>query len=69
MQHEVFPVFALERVDNLLILAGPEGRDHQRLGFAAGEQRRTVRTRQDADLGLDRPHRARVAPVNPACTA
>ena len=37
VQHEVLAVLALERVDDLLVLAGAE-RDHdQRLGLAAGE--------------------------------
>ena len=69
MQHEVFPILALERVDDLLILAGSERRHHQRLGFAAGEQRRAMCTRQDSNLGLDRPNRARVAAIDPASAA
>ena len=38
--------------------------DHQRLGFAAGEQRRAVGARQDADFGHDRAHGDEVAPVD-----
>ena len=38
MQHEVFAVFARQRVDDLLILAGAERGDDQRLRFAAREQ-------------------------------
>ncbi len=64
VQHEMRAIFALERVDDLLILAGAQGRDDQRLGFAAGEQRRAVSARQHADLGLDRPHRLGVAAVD-----
>ena len=64
VQHEVLAVFALKRVDDLLVLAGAEGGDAERLGLAAGEQRGTVRARQHADLGDDRPHGAGVAPVD-----
>ena len=39
------------------------------LGLAAGEQRRAVRARQDADLGRDRPHRRGVAAVDAAAAA
>jgi hypothetical protein len=35
----------------LLVLAGAERGDDQRLRFAAGEQRRAVGARQDADFG------------------
>ena len=37
----------------------PSVATHQRLGLAAGEQRRAVGARQDADLGDDRAHRRR----------
>ena len=64
VQHEMLAVFAFERVDDLLVLAGAERRDHQRLGFAAGEQRRAMRARQHADFGRDRPHGLGVAAVD-----
>mgnify|MGYP003693925643 CR=1 FL=1 len=50
VQQERLLVGALQRVDPLLVLAGAERRHHQRLRLAAGEQRRAVRARQDADL-------------------
>jgi hypothetical protein len=64
VQHEGLLVGALERVDELLVLAGAERGDHQRLGLAAGEQRRAVGARQDADLGDDRADRLQVAAVD-----
>ena len=51
VQQEAFLVGAFQRVDVLLVLAGAERGDHQRLGLAAGEQRRAVGARQDADFG------------------
>ena len=57
-------VLALERVDDLLVLAGAERGDHERLGLAAGEERRAMRARQHADLAGDRPHGLGVAPVD-----
>ena len=64
MQHEVLAVLALERVDDLLVLAGAERGHHQRLGLAAGEQRRAVGARQHADLGHDRADGLGVAAVD-----
>ncbi len=64
VQHEVLAALALQRVDDLLVLPGAQRRDAQRLGLAAGEQRRAVRARQDADLGHDRAHRLGVAAVD-----
>ena len=64
VQHEVLAVLAFQRVDDLLVLAGAEGGDRQRLGLAAGEQRRAVRARQHADLARDRAHRLGVAAVD-----
>ena len=51
VQHEVLLVGAFERVDELLVFAGAERGDDERLRFAAGEQRRAVRARQNADFG------------------
>src|ERR1700756_4772006 len=56
--------FAFERVDDLLILPGPERRHAQGLRLAAGEERRAMRARQDADLDRDRPHGFGVAAVD-----
>src|SRR5262249_58127411 len=42
MQHELFVMFADQRVDLLFVRRCPKCRYHQRLGFPAGEQRRTV---------------------------
>ena len=53
VQHEMLAVLALERIDDLLVLAGAQRRHDQRLGLAAGEQRRTVGAGQDADFGID----------------
>ncbi len=50
VQQERFLVGALQRVDPLLVLAGAERGDDQRLGLAAGEQRRAVGARQNADF-------------------
>ncbi len=66
MQHEIFPILALERVDDLLVLAGPQGRHRQCLSFAASKQRRAMGARQYPDLGGNRPHRSGVAAVDPA---
>ena len=57
-------MLALQRVDDLLVLAGAEGGNAERLGLAAGEQRRTVGTRQDADLGNDGAHGFGVAAID-----
>ena len=55
-----------QRVDELLVLAGAERGDDQRLRLAAGEQRRAVRARQDVDLGDDGTHGLEVAAVDAA---
>ena len=44
--------------------AGAERGDHERLGLAAGEQRRAVGARQHADADGDRAHGARIAAVD-----
>ena len=64
VQQERLLVGALQRVDELLVLAGAERGDHQRLGLAAGEQRRAVRARQHADFRDDRAHGLEVAAVD-----
>src|SRR6185503_9815507 len=55
---------ALDGVDDLRVTAGAERGDHDRLGLAAGEQRRAVGTRQHADLDGDVAHGLGVAAVD-----
>ena len=64
VQHEVLAVLAFQRVDDLLVLAGAEGGHHQRLGFAAGEQRGAMGAWQYADLNFDRTHGLGVAAID-----
>ena len=64
MQQEVLLHRAFEAVDVLLVVAGAEGRDHQGLRLAAGEQGRAVGARQDADFGNDRADGLQVAAVD-----
>ena len=64
MEQEGLLVGPLQRVDELLVVAGAERGDRQRLGLAAGEQRRAVGARQDADLGDDRADGLQVAAVD-----
>ncbi len=64
VQHEGLAEFAFQRVDDLLVLAGAEGGNRQRLGLAAGEQRRAVGARQDADFSADRADGLAVAAVD-----
>src|SRR6185437_10776809 len=64
VQQEVLLDRALEAVDELLVVAGAEGRNDQRLRLAAGEQRRAVGARQNADFRGDRANRLQVAAVD-----
>ncbi len=64
VQEERLLVGPGEGVDILLVLAGAERGDDQRLRLAAREQRRAVGARQHADLRPDRTHRLDVAAVN-----
>ena len=64
VQQEGFLVAALQGVDPLLVLAGAERGHHQRLGFAAGEQRRSMGARQQADFGHDVTHGLEIAAVD-----
>ncbi len=64
MHHEGLAPLALDGIDDLSVAAGAERRDHQRLGLAAGEQRRAVGARQHADAGGDVTHRGRIAAVD-----
>ena len=64
VEHEALFAGALERVDELLVLAGAEGRNDKRLRLAAREQRRAVRARQHVHLRQDGAHGLQVAPVD-----
>ncbi len=64
VQHEVLAMLAFQRIDDLLVLSRAEGRDAERLGLAAGEQRAPVGAGQDADLADDGAHGLRVAAVD-----
>ena len=58
MQQKVVSVLAFERVDHLRVALGAQRGHHQRLGFTAREQRRTMGTRQHAGTDADRPYLA-----------
>ncbi|EXI65314.1 MAG: hypothetical protein AW07_04714 [Candidatus Accumulibacter sp. SK-11] len=64
MQHEALAVLAGQRVDDLLVAAGTERRDDDRLRFPAREQGGAMRPRQDAGADGDRPDGARVAAID-----
>ncbi len=64
MQQEAFLVGAFQGVDELLVVAGAQGGDHQGLGLAAGEQGRAVGAGQDAHFRNDRTHLVQVAAVD-----
>ena len=64
VQHEAVSVFALQRVYPLLIAAGAQRGHHQRLGFTAGEQCRTMGARQYAGTDGDRAHGTRITTIN-----
>ena len=64
MQQEGLFVGALEGVDILLVLAGAERGDGERLGLAPGEQCAAMGPRQDADLADDRPDGGQIAPID-----
>ncbi len=53
MQHEALLGFAFEDFEALHVVAGAQGRRHQSLGFAASEDRGSVRARQHADFDPD----------------
>ena len=64
MQKEALLLRAFEAVDILLVLAGAERRDHERLRLAAREQRRAVRARQDVDFRKDRTNCLQIAAID-----
>src|SRR4051794_24837999 len=67
MQHEVLAIFPFERVDDLLVLTGPQRRYRERLGLASGEQCRTMSATKDPDLARNRSEGASIATVDPGC--
>ncbi len=66
MEQEPLLVGPVQRIDILLVLAGAERGDDQRLRFAAREQSRAMGAGQHPDLGQDRAHGAQIAPVDAA---
>ena len=54
MHHEVFLVATFNCVDDLCVAAGAERGNNQCLGLTAGEQGRTMSTRQHAGTDVDR---------------
>lgn len=61
---EAVTAFAHDRINNLFVLLGAQGRDDERLSFAAGKEGRTVGARKHALTDFDRTHRAGVAAVD-----
>ena len=66
VQHEALLGFAFEGFQPLHVFAGAQRGGDQRLGFAAGEDRRTVGARQHADLDPDVADLVELAPVGTA---
>ena len=64
MQHEAIAILALQRVDDLLVAAGAQRGNDQRLGFATGKQRRAMGARQHAGANGDRAHGAGIAAID-----
>ena len=64
VQHEVLVRQAVQPVDHLLRIAGAQRGRRDRLRLPAGEQRRSVRARQEVDLRRDRANRLGVAAVD-----
>ena len=64
VQHEAGIAEAFQTIDHLLGILGAERGGANRLGFAAGEQRRAVGARQEADDGFDRADLIELAAVD-----
>ena len=64
VEHEALVRFFAEAVDDLFVLLRAERRDDECLRFAAGEERRAVRTRQQPLTDFDRADRTGVAAVD-----
>ena len=69
MQQEAFFAGAFQRVDELLVVAGAQGRHDQRLRLAAREQRRAVGARQHMHFRSDRTHSLQITPIDAAARA
>ena len=65
MQHEVLAVLALERIDDLLVLAVPSVATTSAWVSPRVNKRGAVRARQNADFARDRTHGPRIATVDP----
>src|SRR5436189_5274357 len=65
VQHEILAILPFERVDNLLVLTGPERRHRERLCLASSEQCRAMRAPQDTDFARNRSNGTCMATVNP----
>src|SRR5690348_2139482 len=68
MHHEALAVFAGERVDDLLVAPRAERDGHQGLRLATGEERGAVRAGKYPHPNSDRPHGARIAPIDARLT-
>jgi hypothetical protein len=64
MHHEALAVFALQRIDDLLVARGTESRSNESLRLTAREQRGAVGARQNTGPDADRAHRAGIAAVD-----
>src|SRR5690606_38519810 len=64
VQHEGVFLFAFQGVEQLRVTGGAQSGHHQCLGFATGEQGRTVGLVQNADFDVQATHGARVATVD-----
>ncbi len=64
MQHEGVFLLAFEGVQQLCVAGGTEGGNDQRLGFATGEQRRTVGLVQYTDFDVQATHGAGVTTID-----
>ncbi len=64
VQHEGVFLLAFQGVEQLRVAGGTEGSNHQSLGFATGEQRRTVSLVQYTDLDVQAAHSTSVTTIN-----
>ena len=64
VQHERVLAGALQGIHDGRVTQRTQGRSHDRLGFTAREQCRTMGPRQDADLDRDRTHGGEIAAVD-----
>ena len=63
VEEERVLALALVLLDDLRVVGGAEGRGHEGLGLAPGEEGRAVGAGEDADLGGDRADLRELAPV------